>query len=187
MALTSTAHHIIAAHFGPRLKNDTELTAIDATCGNGNDTLFLLQLGMAQVFAFDVQDNAIRETSKLCAAYSPPRLMMVAKSHAEVSKVVPQKIDCAMFNLGYLPGADRSITTQEASSVSAIEQVIDQLTIGGIMSVICYPGHPNGFAETAAVATALQTQGSNASFTLTRYDSQRPTSTTPVLFILAKH
>ena len=36
-----------------------------------------------------------------------------------------RKLTGAIFNLGYLPGGDKSITTQASTTISAIEQLLE--------------------------------------------------------------
>jgi hypothetical protein len=67
-----------------------------------------------------------------------------------------------MFNLGYLPGENHELTTESAETLCALEVAATLLKPGGVLSVICYPGHPAGAAEAVEVEawiTALTANG----------------------------
>lgn len=137
-------------------------TVIDATAGNGYDTLFLAEaVGPAgRVLAFDVQEGAITATrAKLEAAGMSERLMLYQESHCRMGDhVAPDSISAVMFNLGYLPGADHSFATGD-DTLDAIEIAVTLIKPGGALSVICYPGHEGGEAEAAAVEARMTRLG----------------------------
>jgi hypothetical protein len=85
--------------------------------------------------------------------------VLVERDHAELAGAVPEdyhgRVGAVMFNLGYLPGGDKSLTTRRASTVQAVRAALDLLRAGGVMTVIAYTGHPGGAREADAVADAL--------------------------------
>ena len=128
-------------------------TVIDATMGNGNDTLFLAQLVQesGKAIAYDIQKLAMEKTRERLeregvAGWVDMRLA----SHEEI-EAVEQPVGAIMFNLGYLPGGDKEITTQAASTIRAIESGLRVLRPGGIMTVMIYWGHAAGLVEKDAV------------------------------------
>lgn len=128
--------------------------AIDATIGNGNDTLFLAQqVGpQGQVFGFDIQKNAIEKTKeRLEQANVLERAQLFLCSHHQIEEHLPLalkgQIHAVMFNLGYLPHGDPEIITQPETTISALKTVIDWLSSGGIITVTLYTGHPSGQEE----------------------------------------
>lgn len=132
---------------------------IDATCGNGNDTLFLAQeVPDGKVYAFDIQDAAINNTKAKTVAYK--NISVVKDSHANVKTHIPSEhhghIDAAIFNLGYLPKGDKSIVTQANSTIVAIENIFDLLAPEGIIILVIYHGHEEGKVERDAILTFLQ-------------------------------
>lgn len=133
--------------------------AIDATAGNGHDTRFLSeQVGPdGRVFAFDVQLEALSHAATAIA--NARNVTLLARDHAELHDAIPQEfhgtIGAVMFNLGYLPGGDHSLTTQTTSTLKAISAALELLRPGGIVTVLAYPGHPGGAEETEAVAKFL--------------------------------
>ncbi len=205
MGLTQIAHAQIQEHFasvsspqsyegyraGDSEKSSLGL-AIDATCGNGHDTLFLLQCGFAPVIGFDVQRQAIENTQRRCAeaGFAELRLLHTGHQnmHQELNELgLNQAPQCVVFNLGYLPSADKQITTQADYSVKAVQQAAGLLATGGLITIICYPGHSAGLRETNDVIALLTELAQSETFTLARYDSINPSPTTPILLTLAKH
>ncbi|MDD2542157.1 MAG: class I SAM-dependent methyltransferase [Desulfuromonadaceae bacterium] len=129
-------------------------TVIDATCGNGHDTLLLARLvgTRGHVWGFDIQQQAIIETGRrLAEAELAERVTLLAVGHEELAMHVPEPVQVVLFNLGYLPGGDRSIITQPDTTSRALEQSLDLLAAGGIVVVTVYPGHSGGADEQSTV------------------------------------
>ena len=129
--------------------------AIDATVGNGHDTIFLAnQVGVSgKVFGFDIQETALQATrQKLIQAGLKETVSLHLSSHACMYQVVKnQTAKAIMFNLGYLPGGDKDIITQVESTVHALNSAIQLIIPEGGISIIAYPGHPGGQLETEAI------------------------------------
>lgn len=127
--------------------------AVDATMGNGNDTLFLAKaVGEAgSVIAYDIQREAMEKTKlRLEREGVAARVEMKLASHEEMGQLT-RNAGAIMFNLGYLPGGDKEITTKAESTIRAIETGLTLLRPGGIMTIIVYWGHPAGMVEKDAV------------------------------------
>ncbi|MED2971419.1 class I SAM-dependent methyltransferase [Fictibacillus sp. B-59209] len=136
---------------------------IDATCGNGHDTLFLSRLvGIeGNVFGFDIQEVAIENTRKrLLEHEAEDNVTLFNTGHHHMKSYIPDsfhgKIACAVFNLGYLPGGDKEIVTQSESTIEAINQLFDLLAPGGLAVLVIYHGHPEGKVEKDAVMEYAQ-------------------------------
>ncbi len=130
---------------------------VDATAGNGHDTLFLAELvgEGGRVDAFDIQPEAIRATCRAAeAAGLRDRVEPHACSHARMAEFVPRGLEAAMFNLGYLPGGDKSVTTTIEETLPALRAAFELLGPGGLLTVMCYPGHAGGREECDAVKDA---------------------------------
>jgi hypothetical protein len=56
-----------------------------------------------------------------------------------------------MFNLGYLPGEDHALATEADETLRALDAAACVLKSGGLISVVCYPGHAQGADESACV------------------------------------
>ena len=107
-------------------------TVVDATMGNGHDTLFLAeQVGAeGRVYAFDIQESALESTRQLLEEHGMSgRVTLQCRSHAEMTGAVPSGLAAAVFNLGWLPG--------------------------GIVTVCAYPGHEEGNRELEMLAGLL--------------------------------
>jgi len=124
---------------------------VDATVGNGNDTLFLAQLvPKGFVFGFDIQKTAINNTTKLLEKNNINNYQLFLENHQNIKEVLKDyigKISLINFNLGYLPGGDKSITTNYKSTIRAIKNSLDLLNNKGIILITVYPGHEAGLKE----------------------------------------
>lgn len=134
---------------------------IDATIGNGQDTLYLAKLvPLGKVFGFDIQSEAIYNTKKLLEEAGITNVELFHTSHAEVKNVIKEvyhgKITAAMFNLGYLPGGNKTITTITETTITAIENILDILKPGGIIAIVVYPGHEEGKRESKTLLEYLK-------------------------------
>ena len=128
--------------------------AIDATVGNGLDALFLaVKVGpTGRVYAFDVQVKALEITKKLLESYgADQQVSLINRGHEDISSVVPEAIDAAIFNLGYLPGGDHQLVTKPDTTVAALKSAIALLKPGGRIGLTVYTGHKGARDELAAL------------------------------------
>jgi predicted methyltransferase len=133
---------------------------IDATMGNGNDTLFLANLvgEEGKVLAFDIQQLALDNTKKrLIEAKVQDRVELILDGHQNIDKYAPEGIKAVMFNLGYLPKGDHSIGTRAETTIEAIEKCLKLLCKEGIVMIVIYYGGDSGFEEKNAVMEYLKT------------------------------
>nr|WP_177297589.1 class I SAM-dependent methyltransferase [uncultured Blautia sp.] len=134
---------------------------IDATMGNGNDTLLLSTLcgEKGRVLAFDIQKQALIQTRKrLTEAAAPDNCSLFLDSHVNISRyAAPESVSCIVFNLGYLPGGDHALATKGETSIEALEQSLSLLQKGGIVSLCIYSGGDSGFQERDLVLNWLKT------------------------------
>ncbi|MFD1739261.1 class I SAM-dependent methyltransferase [Bacillus salitolerans] len=128
--------------------------AIDATIGNGHDTVFLAELVGEQghVYGFDIQKEAIDSASGRLQEHNlQDRATLYLSGHEHVQSMLPsdesRNIGGAIFNLGYLPGGDKKIVTTPSTTISAIEQIISMLKPEGILVLVIYHGHLEGIIE----------------------------------------
>jgi predicted methyltransferase len=151
-SLTDQAHAEVQAVLG------AADVAIDATVGNGHDTLFLAQtVGQGgQVFGFDCQAQAIANTQqRLLQAGVLAQVQLIHGCHAQLAAQLPMalhgRVKAIMFNLGYLPGGDKSLITQADTTLAALDAASRLLAPGGVITVLAYPGHAGGTQETACL------------------------------------
>lgn len=129
-------------------------TVVDATAGNGHDTLFLAQLvgDHGQVFAFDIQKEAVDATlHRLLDNALEHRAVVLKDGHENVGKYVDKPVSAAIFNLGYLPGSDHGVVTKPNTTIQAIEELLKLLKVGGMIILVIYHGHEGGKVEKDAV------------------------------------
>jgi predicted methyltransferase len=157
MRLTEKVHHVLTNH----LQEGDQ--AIDATAGNGYDTLFLAkQVGASgKVITIDIQDCAIQSTrEKLESAGLIDRVRLVTDDHAtalgNLIEANRDKVAAITFNLGYLPGSDKSIQTNVESTDVALAASIQLLSLGGYLCVTAYRGHSGGTAEAETVEAFMR-------------------------------
>ncbi len=123
---------------------------VDATVGNGNDTLFLSRLvsESGRVYGFDIQKFALKEaTQKLQTNGVLDRVELINDGHENINKYITSKVNGIMFNLGYLPGGKHEITTKNNTTLIAIKTGIELLKGNGIMTIVVYTGHEEGKRE----------------------------------------
>lgn len=127
--------------------------AVDATCGNGKDTCLLAELVGPQghVWAIDIQRTALERTAARLPDELRQRVTLLHAGHEQLPELVEAPLDAVVFNLGWLPGADRQITTTTATTLSALGGACHLLAPAGMLFITCYPGHPEGASEAAAV------------------------------------
>jgi len=129
--------------------------AIDATVGNGHDTLFLAgEVGASgRVFGFDVQEQALASAEKRLDGLT--QITLHHAGHERMSDLLPDdakgRIAAVMFNLGYLPGEDHGVTTRSETTIAALDQALGFLAVKGIVTLVLYTGHPGGAEEAADV------------------------------------
>ncbi|MDQ7040957.1 MAG: class I SAM-dependent methyltransferase [Rhodothermus sp.] len=184
---TTLAHQIVAAVL------QAGEVAIDATVGNGHDTLFLAQLVGAEghVYGFDVQEEAlIRTQQRLKAAALEGRVTLFQKSHEQMAEVIPSvchgRFGAIMFNLGYLPGGtDRTCVTRPETTLPALDVALRLLRPAGVLTVVAYPGHPGGDRETEAVRQWAE-RLDPGDFVAVRYAFCNRRRFTPELIVVSK-
>lgn len=139
-------------------------TVIDATCGNGFDTLKLCLLSLSpdrgKVYALDNQLPAITSTRNTLATHLSSEILRRVEfhhcchSHFPYS-IPPQSIKLIVYNLGYLPGGNKLHTTLAETTRQSLSQAQDLLQPGGMISMTCYPGHAEGTKEQEAILDYL--------------------------------
>ena len=133
---------------------------IDATCGNGHDALVLAKLALTsssgKLFAFDLQQAALDNSTKLLKENltqdQNTRIELIQGCHSKFPEgILPETVKLIVYNLGYLPGGDKSKTTLVSTTLESIQQALKLLVPGGAISLTCYPGHHEGKIEEAAI------------------------------------
>ena len=190
LSITALVHTVLKAII------PTGALTVDATAGNGHDTLFLAQCcGQAgKVRAFDVQAPAVQATlARLQQARERGGMLapchVQQASHALMGDLLPQewqgRVAAILFNLGYLPGGDKSLITRPESTLTALDAAAKFLAPGGILSVVAYPGHPGGGGEAKQILAWAETLDPRKWEALRANSLQRADS--PFLLLLRCH
>jgi hypothetical protein len=131
-------------------------TVIDATCGNGHDTLVLAQYALTpdsgKLYAMDLQQKAIDSSEQLLLERLDrdlfEKIQFIHGCHSEFPKeILPGSVRLVAYNLGYLPGGDKSKTTLAETTLNSIQKAQELIMEGGLISITCYPGHSEGKRE----------------------------------------
>ena len=181
--LTQLAHNVIRRIVQP---GDT---VIDATAGNGIDTQLLASLvgASGHTIAIDIQRSAIESTSSRLKRAGLIADLRLADHAVELNSLesAGMKVKAVMFNLGYLPGSDRQITTGSTSTRAAIHAASQMLMPGGAVTIVAYRGHAGGLEEATIVEHCLA-ELPTAQFETSRIDGDANNATSPVLFVVRK-
>lgn len=126
-------------------KKDIKVAA-DMTVGAGNDSLYILEnTKVERLYGFDIQKEAEEKAKKLIG--EDLRFIFNLASHDQIENYVKENLDLAIYNLGYLPGGNKEITTQYQSTIKSLEKTLSLLNKEGIVILTIYPGHPAGKVE----------------------------------------
>lgn len=165
--------------------------AIDATTGNGYDTHFLAeQVGPSgQVYAFDIQQVALDRTHARLAEAGLGNVLLLKECHAKMSSCLPDglhnRVAAIMFNLGYLPSGDKTVTTQPDSTCQAIRHATTLVRVGGLITIVAYMGHDGGNTEADVVQATLRDLEPRR-FEIRTSDSQPGKKVGPRLFLVKR-
>ena len=161
---------------------------IDATMGNGHDTLFLCETvgPSGHVYAFDIQQQALNSTRSLLQQKGMlDRAELHSCGHERMDEFVSEKVQAAVFNLGWLPGGDHSLTTCWETTVIAVQQSLNLLLPGGVLVLCAYPGHPEGERERSEL-TAFLSGLSNREYNVLQHRFLNAGPGSPECFVVQK-
>ena len=156
---------------------------VDATMGNGHDTLFLAKLAK-QVYAFDIQEQALEKTNQRLQAAGLTNVQLILQGHETVDQFVSE-LKAAIFNLGYLPSADKSVITRPHTTIEALEKLCNRLVKGGRIAIMIYYGHEGGDLEKDAVLNYVS-QLPQQEYTATIYRTLNQVNNPPFLVMIEK-
>ena len=156
---------------------------VDATMGNGHDTFFLAKLAK-QVYAFDIQKQALEKTSQRLQEAGLTNAELILQGHETVDQFV-REVKAAIFNLGYLPSADKSIITQPQTTIEALDKLCQMLVKGGRIAIMIYYGHEGGDIERDAVMDFVS-QLPQQEYTATIYRTLNQINNPPFLVMIEK-
>lgn len=161
---------------------------VDATAGNGHDTLFLARRvgDKGKVFSFDVQKEAIARTHQLLKAENMlHRVVLILDSHVHMCNYVDSPVAAIMFNLGYLPGGDHKVITRPETTAQALAAGLLMLRPKGIITLTIYTGHRGGAEENEAIITFCE-KLNQRQFTVLHYHIINQVNDPPSLIVIEK-
>lgn len=162
--------------------------AVDATLGNGNDTLFLSErVGKeGEVYSFEIQKEAIDKFNELLVEKNISNVKVIHSGHENMDKYLIKKPKAIMFNLGYLPGGSKNIKTKPQTTIIAVKKGLEMLKPGGIMTIIAYIGHEGGQHETDVIVDYLKTL-SPKEFSIINISYFSTNNNAPILICIEKN
>jgi hypothetical protein len=140
-------------------------SAIDATAGNGGDSMKLAQMlfspnatdtpknNLSQLVCIDITSDACENTRQRLASLLPDEILqnnvqILHQSHAPLAvPLAPDNVPCTValvvYNLGFLPKSqadsrDGTRTTTE-STIHSMADALLMIRVGGLLSVMTYP------------------------------------------------
>lgn len=163
---------------------DEQAIAVDATMGNGNDTVFFAQHAK-EVYAFDVQEQALQSTKERLEKQEIHNAHLILDGHQHIDHYVNQPIRAAIFNLGYLPSADKTVITKPDTTLIAVKKILKKLEVGGRLAIMIYYGHEGGDMEKDAVLEYVN-QLDQRLFTAMLYQPLNQINQPPFLVMIEK-
>lgn len=165
-------------------------TVIDATVGNGHDTLKLTRLvgNDGKVFGFDIQQMAIDSAQKKLEEANlmePVELLCTGHENIVNLPLEASTVKAVVFNLGYLPSGDKQVITLPETTLKAINSSLPLLKKGGVVVVMVYHGHEGGKEEKNAV-TEYVSQLSQKEYNVLRYGFINQKNNPPFLIVIEK-
>lgn len=161
---------------------------VDATMGNGYDTVYLGNLvgEEGKVYAFDVQEEALKSTKKKVERDNmTSRVELILDGHQNMDKYVKESVSCVVFNLGYLPRAKHVVITKPDTTLEAIKKSLALLKPNGIISIAAYIGHEGGMEEKDFICEYLNSLNQNE-FNVLHMEFTNQINNPPQLILIEK-
>lgn len=176
--------HLLINEYYNKYKHP-HMTFIDATCGRGNDTIYMANVlkTSGKVYSYDIQDIAIEYTKNELEKLNIDNVILKLDSHENISEI---DVDLIIYNLGYLPNGDKTITTKASSTINSLKKALTLMELNPQMLIIIviYPGHSEGLIESTLLDEFVKNLPSNE-YLVTKYlNYNRPTS--PYIVTISK-
>lgn len=172
------AHRVLKEHISEKD------ICLDMTLGNGKDSKFLIELAKF-VYCFDIQQIAIDNSKKLLSKSNKNNYQLILDSHENFAKYINDKIQAAIFNLGYLPRGDKSITTNSKVTLLTIKKLLPYLNKNGVCIIVLYPGHSEGKKESILISEYVKSLNQKE-FEVVRYEFYNQINNPPYLYVIEK-
>lgn len=161
---------------------------LDATVGNGNDTILLAEkVGISgRVYGFDIQKIAINNTISLLESKNlNENVILINEDHFKIDKYIDENLNFIIYNLGYLPKGDKSIKTKASTSIGSIEKSLNLLDYNGLLIITVYTGHAGGLEEKIAIENLIINLNQK-NFTVLKYEFINQKNNPPIVYKIEK-
>lgn len=164
-----------------------DIVGVDMTVGNGNDIYNMATIvgSNSILYGFDINPMAILNTKKRLKNIEKIKINIVQDSHENILEFVSEDIDLAIYNLGYLPSGDKSITTNYLTVIKSIDIVLSKLKINGIVLITFYPGHKNWKLESIKVEQFLS-KINQKNFNVLKYNFLNQVNKSPYVIVIER-
>lgn len=168
---------------------EEEMTVVDFTMGNGNDTLLIAKAlnGTGKIYGFDLQKIAVDKTKEKLnkAGMDFSNIEFINDGHENVNLYIDEKIDFGIYNLGYLPSGDKSIITLGETTLISIKKTLELLKENGILVIVSYIGHHGGMEENNLIVDYLG-KLNQKEFNVLKYEFVNQLNNPPKVYIVEK-
>ena len=167
--------------------SNIDIIGIDMTVGNGHDIYNIAKIvgSNSILYGFDINPIAIENTNKKLKKIDNIEINIIEDSHDNILKFVNEEIDLVIYNLGYLPLGDKSITTNFATVIKSINIVMGKLKTNGIILITFYPGHKNGMLESVYIEQFLS-RINQKNFNILRYNFINQINDPPYVIVIER-
>lgn len=172
------------SHYLIENRVENNIRACDMTAGNGNDSKFILDKKNPKIlYAFDIQKRSKERCEKLIGQRD--NFKFILDDHKNIEKYIEEKIDLFIYNLGFLPKGDKSITTNYKSVIESLKSCLDLLNENGLILITFYPGHEEGKNEEKYVGEFLKNLDQKT-FQVIKYNFYNQINNPPFLISIRK-
>ena len=134
----------------------SQAICIDATIGQGKDTQFFLDQHVKTVYGFEIQKDVLANVNIQDARWHP-----ILAGHETMDEYIQEEADAIIFNFGYCPQQNPSITTLPETSLIAVQKALKMLKRKGRLALVLYP-HQFGEQEQKTIEEYLKDLDSHA-------------------------
>lgn len=172
------------SHYLIENRVENNIRACDMTAGNGKDSKFILDNKNPKIlYAFDIQKLSQERCKKLIGQRK--NFKFILDDHKNIEKYIEEKIDLFIYNLGFLPKGDKSITTNYKSVIQSLKSCLNLLNENGLILITFYPGHDEGKNEEKYVGEFLKNLDQKT-FQVIKYNFYNQINTPPFLVSIRK-
>ena len=129
----------------------SQAICVDATIGNGKDSQYLLDQHVKKVYGFEIQKEVLESVN-----ISDSRFYPILDGHEKMARYIHEEVDAIIFNFGFCPNGDTTITTLPETSLQAVKASLQMLKRKGRLALVLYP-HQYSLQEQNTIEAFLKT------------------------------